>query len=176
MQGLTEFFTRLLTVPSIAVYVNSHDWVWPLCEMIHYAGMSMIIGIVGLLDLRILGFAKKIPPAAINKLVPVAIIAFVANLITGLVFVAGNPAGGPEAYLTNLSFQLKMSAVLLAGLNLAFFYFSGFERQVVAVPGGADAPAGAKVVAALSLTFWLLVIIFGRMLMYNDTLLLFLNL
>jgi hypothetical protein len=95
MQGLTEFFTRLLTIPSIAEFVNSNDWVWPVSEMIHYAGMSMIIGVVGLLDLRILGFARKIPPAAINRLVPVAIVAFVANLLTGLIFMIGNPAGGP---------------------------------------------------------------------------------
>jgi hypothetical protein len=172
MQGLIEFFTRLLTSPGMAAFVNDHDWAWPVCEMFHFSGMSLILGIVGLLDLRILGFAKGIPPAAISKLVPVAIIAFVAVMLSGLVVASG---AGPEGYMTNLSFQLKMGVLLLAGLNLAFYYFSGFERRVVALPAGADAPVGAKVVAVLSLTFWVLVIFFGRMLMYNDTLLLFLG-
>jgi hypothetical protein len=172
---MVETIRQLLDYPGMITFVNGHDWVWPLCEMIHYIGMSLIIGIIGMLDLRILGYGKGIPPAAINKLVPVAIIAFVANLVTGLVFITGNPAGGPEAYLSNLSFQLKMGSVLLAGLNLAYFYVSGLERKVVAMPGGGNAPAGAKAVALLSIIFWLSVIFFGRMLMYNDTLLLLFN-
>ena len=83
----------------------------------------------------------------------------------------GVPVGGPMEYLTNLSLQLKMLVVLIAGINLAALYFTGVQRRLEAVPADGDAPGGAKAIAAVSLTAWIFVIIFGRFIMYNDTLL-----
>jgi hypothetical protein len=74
-------------------------------------------------------------------------------------------------YLTNLSLQLKMLLVVIAGINLIMFYFTGLERALAGVPADGDAPAAAKAVAAVSLTAWIGVIVFGRFIMYNDTLL-----
>jgi hypothetical protein len=39
------------------------------------------------------------------------------------------------------------------------------------VPAGGDAPLSAKVIAGASLVLWFGVIFFGRLIMYNDTLL-----
>jgi hypothetical protein len=86
-------------------------------------------------------------------------------------FVAGNPVGGPQEYLTNLAFLLKMGCVLIAGLNLLAFYALGIAKQADAVEPGGDAPMSAKVVAVVSLLTWFGVIYFGRFIMYNDTLL-----
>ena len=83
----------------------------------------------------------------------------------------GNPAGGPIAYLDNLAFQIKMLVILIAGLNLAAYYFTGIARAAANVPAGSDAAPAAKVVAVVSLLAWFGVIYFGRMIMYNDTLL-----
>jgi hypothetical protein len=68
-----------------------------------------------------------------------------------------------------------MMVVLLTFANLFIFRLSGLERAVYATPAGASAPAAAKAVAAFSIVAWVLIIFFGRMLMYNDTLLLFLG-
>jgi hypothetical protein len=167
MEALVELFS----IDAMAAFVNDTSWVWPLCEILHFAGMALLIGTVGFLDLRILGFAKSIPIASLAKLVPLGIAGFVTNAATGLVFVTGNPVGGPIDYLGNLAFQLKMLLVLLAGINLAAFYLAGIARAADAVPADGDAPRAAKVVAASSLAFWFGVIYFGRMVMYNDTLL-----
>ena len=99
-------------------------------------------------------------------------IAFVINAVTGFIFIAGNPVGGPMEYLTNLSLQIKMLIVLIAGINLLIFYVTGIEKIAGrrARPT-AMRPAGAKAVAAVSLFAWIFVIIMGRFIMYNDTLL-----
>jgi hypothetical protein len=47
------------------VYLNE-PWLWPTCEIIHYLGLSLLLGTVGLSDLRVLGLAKGIPPATIS--------------------------------------------------------------------------------------------------------------
>jgi hypothetical protein len=166
-----ETLAAILDIRWFAEFVNDYDWVWPICEMLHFIGMALLIGTVGLLDLRILGFAKGVPIARLEKLLPIGIGGFALNVTTGLVFVTGNIAGGPMAYLGNLAFQIKILLIFIAGLNLAAYYFTGIARTAAEVPADSDAAPGAKAVAAMSLLAWFGVIYFGRMIMYNDTLL-----
>jgi hypothetical protein len=171
-----EHITQLLTFEAMQQYVSSHSWVWPVCEMAHYVGMSIIVGFIGFTDLRILGLCKRLPIGALKPYVPVVFVVFLlANVFTGLVFVTGNSVGGAATYTENLSFQLKMAMLVLIFINLMVFQISGLEAKVYDTPANGDAPAAAKVIALVSIVCWLLVIFFGRMLMYNDTLLLFLG-
>ena len=158
----------------LETWVNANDWVWPACEMMHYVGMSLIIGVIGVLDLRILGLFRGIPIGSLRPLVPLAIAGFIGNLVTGIIFVTGTNQG-PGFYLDNLSFRLKLLVLVLAFLNLVIFRVTGLEGRVYATAAGGTAPSAAKAVAAFSLISWVLVIFFGRMLMYNDTLLIFLG-
>ena len=167
MEALSDF----LVSTGIDYYVATYDWVWPVCETLHFVGMCVLLGTVGLVDLRILGVAKGIPIHLLEKFIPLGVIAFVINATTGFIFVAGNPVGGPMEYLTNLSLQIKMLIVLIAGINLLIFYFAGIQRSVAAVPADGNASGGARAVAAVSITAWIMVIIMGRFIMYNDTLL-----
>jgi hypothetical protein len=155
-------------------FVSTHEWMWAVCQMIHYVGMSLIVGIIGTLDLRILGLFKRIPIAAFRPLVPWAIAGFCGNLLTGIIFVTGKDAG-PSYYTDNLSFRLKMVFLLLVFVNLFLYQYSNLEKKVYATPAGASAPLAAKAVSAFSLIGWLMVIFFGRTMQYNDTLLLFLG-
>jgi hypothetical protein len=166
-----EAFSDFLISTGIGDFVATHDWVWPFCETLHFFGMSVLLGTVGVVDLRILGVAKGIPIHMLEKFIPLGVIAFIVNAVTGFIFIAGNPVGGPMEYLTNLSLQLKMLLVLIAGINLLVFYFAGIQRSLAAVPAEADAAGSAKAVAAVSLTAWIMVIVMGRFIMYNDTLL-----
>src|SRR5262245_54609377 len=150
MQTLTE----LMTIDWMADFVNGYAWVWPICEIFHFVGMALLIGTVGFLDARILGFFKRVPIASLERLVPIGVVGFAFNLITGFIFVSGNPAGGPGAYLENLAFQIKMLLILIAGANLLAYYVTGLARGAGAVPPGGDAPRAAKVVAAVSLLAW----------------------
>jgi hypothetical protein len=166
-----ETMAAILDIGWLAAFVNDYDWVWPICEMLHFIGMALLIGTVGLLDLRILGFAKSVPITSLEKLVPIGILGFLLNLGSGLVFVTGNIAGGAMAYLGNLAFQIKMLLILIAGINLAAYYVTGIARAAADVPVAGDAAPAAKIVAVVSLLAWFGVIYFGRMIMYNDTLL-----
>jgi hypothetical protein len=167
MEALSDF----LISTGIGDYVAAHDWVWPLCETLHFFGMSVLLGTVGIVDLRILGVAKGLPIHLLDKFIPLGVISFIVNMTTGFIFIAGNPVGGPMEYLTNLSLQIKMIIVLIAGLNLLTFYVTGLHRTVAAVPADGDAPGAAKAVAAVSIFAWIMVIVMGRFIMYNDTLL-----
>ena len=170
-----QAISAALTIPVMQDFVNGHAWVWPVCEMIHYVGMSLLIGLIGALDLRILGLFKSLPIGSLKPFVPLAVIGFIGNLLTGIIFVTGTSSGA-EFYVENLSFQLKLVMLLLAFVNLIIFQVTGLEKAVYDVPANGDAPKAAKVIAVVSIVAWLFTIVFGRLLMYNDTLLLFLGL
>ena len=167
MDALSDW---MISLP-IGDFVATHDWVWPVCETLHFVGMCTLLGTVGAVDLRILGVAKGIPIKLLEKFIPLGVIAFIINAVTGFIFISGNPVGGPMEYLTNLSLQLKMLIVLIAGINLLIFYVAGIEKTLDGVPADGNAPGRAKAIAAVSLFAWIMVIIMGRFIMYNDTLL-----
>jgi len=168
---MMDAITQFMLSTGIDNFVATQDWVWPVCEILHFFGMALLIGSVGLVDLRMLGIAKGVPIKALERFIPLGVIGFLVNATTGFIFVAGNPVGGPQEYLTNLAFQIKMVLILIAGLNLLAFYVTGIARQADAITPEGVAPTSAKVVAALSLLLWFGVIFFGRFIMYNDTLL-----
>ncbi len=145
--------------------MTSANWILPVCESLHFIGMSLLVGIVGIFDLRLLGMAKRLPVAPLQRLMPWALLGFLLSLGTGIVFIAGNPRQyvGPPL---SLSFVAKMFFILLACLNVVFFYATGLKRVVDGVGAGEDAPAGAKVSAVVSLLLWIGVIYWGRILQF----------
>jgi hypothetical protein len=140
--------------------VDHYHWMWPLCETLHFFGMALLIGGVGILDLRMLGVAKGLPVAPLQRLIPWAVFGFVINLITGAIFVSAAPGN----YNTSITFRLKVLFILLAGVNVLWFYASGLARRVDALGPGEDAPRAAKIIAAISLVLWVGVMFWGRML------------
>jgi hypothetical protein len=143
-------------------FVAAHSWLWPAMETLHYLGLSLLLGTVGAFDLRVLGMAKAIPPATLHKLIPIGIAAYCLNLLTGIVFFSGFP----EQYFYNPSFWWKGTFMAVAAVNVAVFYLTPEFALVKAMPAGADAPPVAKLIAAVSLSAWVLVLICGRLLTF----------
>jgi hypothetical protein len=164
---MIESLAKLVANPAMHTFVATEAWAWPICEIVHFFGMAILFGTVGLLDLRMLGVAKRLPVAPLERLIPWGIAGFILNLITGYVFIVGAP-GGPLDYLGNIAFQFKSLFIVLAGVNVGAFYLTGVSRAAHGVGPGGNAPLAARLVAATSLVLWVGVIYFGRMLMYAD--------
>jgi hypothetical protein len=139
--------------------IVTHIWVWPLCESLHFVGLALVIGIVGLFDLRLMGFMKRIPVAAIRDLMPLAILGFAINLTSGALFFIGTP----EQYVHNVAWWAKVFFLIVAGLNALIFELT-MGSAIARLTDGGDTPAGAKVIGAVSLISWLSVLYWGRML------------
>ena len=149
--------------------VGSYSWIWPIFEILHFGGLILLIGTVGLLDLRVLGVARALPLAPFGRMVPWGVFGFILCLITGIVFVFGDPFKAPADTLGKGVFRLKMALVLLGGINALMFYRLPRLRELFKSLGSGDhAPAIAKTVAATSLVVWAGVIYLGRMLPYGD--------
>jgi hypothetical protein len=153
-------FSMWLEATSVSRAITYYSWIWPTCETLHFMGLALLIGNVGVLDLRLLGALKRLPVAPLNRLIRWGVLGFVVNLLTGLVFFVG----APSQYVANIAFAFKLIFMALAAVNLAVFNLSGIARAVDALGPGDDAPASAKIIAGTSLFLWVGVMFWGRML------------
>ncbi|MBI4264168.1 MAG: hypothetical protein HY657_07320 [Acidobacteria bacterium] len=96
------------------------QWLWATMETLHFLGLGLLVGTIGVLDLRLLGVARRLPLAPFERLVPWGGAGFVLNLATGAVFFVG----APYQYIYNFAFQMKVLFMLTAGLNILAFYRS----------------------------------------------------
>jgi uncharacterized membrane protein len=122
-------------------------WWWTFMMAAHFIGLILIVGTVGLLDIRIMGFLKQLPVAPLHRLLPWGLAGLGVNIATGLMAFAGRP----ENYIFSLALWLKILALMLLGVNAVAFYLTGIFGQVKKLEAGEDAPFSAKLVAASGL-------------------------
>jgi uncharacterized membrane protein len=143
-------------------------WWWTFMMAMHFLGLILIVGTVGLLDIRIMGFVKQLPVAPVHRLLPWGMAGLGINILTGLMAFAGRP----DNYIFSIAFWLKMLALMLLGLNAVAFYMTDVFGDVENLKPGEDAAISAKLVAASSLFLWFAVIVLGRYIQpLTDTLL-----
>ena len=137
-------------------------WLFPLAEILHFMGLSLLIGSLLVVDCRLLGFARNFPVAAVYRFLPLALAGFGINLVTGTMFFFSDPF----RYYPNIAFRIKMLCILLAGLNALYFALTVHRHTKPA--GGQDPGATIRTVSALSFLFWIGVIILGRFIPYVE--------
>jgi hypothetical protein len=135
----------------------STRWGWPIAEALHFTGLCLLFGTVGLFDLRLLGVARGVSPKALHRLIPFGLAGFALSLGTGALFVLTTP----DQYLYNPALQLKLALMLLAGLNALLFYVIA-ARGVWLTAAGELPPVKARIFGAVSLLCWLGVMSCGR--------------
>lgn len=141
------------------------QWTWPIMETLHFTGMCLLFGPLLIMDLRVLGFDRlTLPQGAVHKLIPLTILGFVINLLTGIVFVFGNP----YRYAMNISFAIKMVLMFLAIVNAIYFWVKAMP--ILENEGEhADAPMSVKVLGLSSILLWTGVLAGGRLIPYLGT-------
>ena len=142
-------------------FMRTSLWAWPVWESMHFFGMSILIGTVGLFDMRLLGFARSVPVRAMHRLIPIGITGFLLNLSTGVGFLTATP----DQYMYNKAFWVKSTLLVIAGLNVLFFYGRVFRRLELEGPH-APPPLGARIAGGISLTAWIGVMAAGRLLTF----------
>ena len=142
---------------TLGSFVTDTRWMWPTCETLHFIGLSLLMGVAFLVDLRVLGVVKGVSFASLHRLLPWAALGFGVNVITGMLFFVGIPG----QYIHNTTFYWKMALVMLAGLNAV--YFTLLEEPWELGPKE-DAPLTAKIAAASAMLLWVGVMYCGSML------------
>jgi len=152
-----RFFTSAIT--QVAVYST---WAWPAAETVHFLGLSLSLGVLLAINLRLLGFLSRVPFADVHRLLPWGMLGFGANLITGMFFFVGQPA----QYTASTPFYWKVVFLVIAGANFLYLTVFGkaWNRDGSAAVARFEPNVADKAMAILSLTAWIGALVAGRML------------
>jgi len=142
---------------TVGSFVTETPWMWPTCETLHFVGLCLLLGVVLVVDLRVLGVMKGVSFASLHRLLPWAAFGFGVNVVTGMLFFVGIPG----QYIGNNAFFWKIGLVMLAGLNAVYFTIL---KEPWELGPGEDASFTAKIAAASAMVLWVSVMYFGSML------------
>jgi hypothetical protein len=157
-------FVEWLANTPASVAVSESTWLFPIVESVHVLGICLFVGMIAMLDLRLLNVTLRRVPVAevVGRLLPWAFAGFALMIASGaLTFL-----NAPVRYYGNIFFRVKIALLVLAGLNAAVFHF-GVYRTAPNWDEDAPPPARAKLAGALSLVLWASIITAGRMIAYN---------
>ena len=155
---------RWLEATAGSVAIRESTLLYPVIETTHVLTLCLFLGMIMMLDLRLLGAALRGVPVSqvAGRLLPWALAGFVLMAISGaLLFYSG-----PIRAWGNIFFRIKMVMILLTGLNAVIFHFTVY-RRVVSWDLDASPPVRARVAGFCSLVLWCGVVVCGRMQAYN---------
>jgi uncharacterized membrane protein len=149
-----------LQASSLAVFIHKTAWAFTTIEVVHVIAISLVIGTITIVDLRLLGFAStKRPFVELSRQVlPFTWAAFVLAVIAGLLLFTSRAT----EYFANTVFWVKMSLIVLAGINMMIFEFITV-RGVQEWNLGRTPPPPARLAGGISIACWVLVVVCGRL-------------
>ena len=122
------------------------------------------LGMLFLIDLRILGYALPNVPATdvAKKLQTPMFIGFAVMIITGVLLFYAIPVRTSQS----LWFRIKLVLLFAAAINALLFHRHLRDTPELDIPGKSS-PGRLKTGAALSIIFWAFIVICGRLIAYD---------
>lgn len=157
---------KSLEQTGLATGIRNSLYLFPFLEAVHVMALSVVFGTITIVDLRVLGLASTGRPFTrmSPELLRLTWCAFAVSAFTGSLMFMTNA----RVYAHNTAFLVKLSLLVLAGLNMAFFHFTA-GRSVARWDKAPSAPTTGKLAATLSLTLWIAIVFAGRVIGFTTT-------
>ena len=138
---------------SLALWVGTSLWAYPVLLSAHITGLAVIVGIIAMRDFHLLGFINGVTEANFLELKKLAYCGFLVNGISGIMLFSSQ-----ASYLsTNLPFLAKLFFIA-SGMLLASKIYKKIEKNT--------GRTSTKILAILSLFSWFGAITAGRLIAY----------
>ena len=141
-----------------AAWAAASPQAYPVANVLHLLGLVLLIGGIGLIDLRLLGAFPRLPlqPLA-EALTPLGIAGVFILAASGSVLFAADAV----TLAGSGTFRIKLLLIGIALINAIVF------RILYRRPDAAAPAAPARLMALVSLTLWLGVATYGRLIAYS---------
>ncbi|PJF37048.1 MAG: hypothetical protein CUN49_02340 [Candidatus Thermofonsia Clade 1 bacterium] len=159
MDALLEWLSQT----ALARWMQNAIWAFPIAEIVHIFGISVLVGAAALFDLRLLGVGRRAMSVtfAVRFLLRTARVGFVIAVSSGALLFLSNAAD----FVANRAFQVKMLLLAAALANVLIFHL-GIYRSVARWDLNVPTPLAARLAALFSLAIWLAIIAAGRLIAY----------
>jgi hypothetical protein len=143
---------------SVALWVGESLWAYPFMLSLHVVGLAIVVGLLSMLDLKLLGSFKGIRVASLLPLIKFAWIGFLINAVSG-VFLFTSQA---SYFVTSTVFLTKLGCIFVGAILTKVMQ----NKLVKANADGSVEDVSMKGLAIISLLIWLVAITAGRMTAY----------
>lgn len=142
-----------------ATAIRENGTLFPWIESVHVLSVTVLIGTIGLLELRLIGLTwlNRSVSRVLKDVLPITWSAFAASVLSGFLLFASNA----PTYATNTFFLAKLVLLAAAGLN-AFGFHAFVERSIAKWDSAARTPIPARVSGIFSLLMWVGIVVCGR--------------
>jgi hypothetical protein len=152
-------FLHWLEATSPAVAISESSWLFPGIESIHVLAITLVVGSITMVDLRLLDVNLRKRPAdeVISEVLPWTWISFAVAACTGALLFSSNATH----YWGTVPFRAKILVLVLAGINMIVFHATTF-RSIAVWGREPRTPRAAKISGGISLALWIGVVTLGR--------------
>jgi hypothetical protein len=152
-----EPFAVAVEASQLGTFARGSSWAYPVANLIHLLGLVLLVGGIGLVDLRIAGLFRNLPlDPLLRALTPLAIAGLLLMFLSGPILFAADAT----ALVRSDTFFRKLVLIVIALANAIAFRW--VRRGRLREPGMAE-----RAMAIASLLLWLTVAALGRMIAYN---------
>jgi len=154
-----EQLLQSLQDSTLATAIREGESLFPWIECVHVLALTLVIGSIAILDLRLLGLASRDRSVVQTtaSVLPMTWTAFLFAAISGGLLFSSNAT----TYAHNFHFQVKMALIAVAGVNMATYHLF-LNRGADSWHTAAATPLRARLVGGISLCLWIAIAAFGR--------------
>ena len=154
-------FLSWLEASSYANWIAGSAYGWVIMLSLHAIGIATIVGIMFVINLRLLGLYKTIPCASLGKYLEIVWYGIGLNLFTGLSIFTSQAT----FYITSIPFLLKITFIVVGSVNL-YYTQKILKSDAANWDATGTVPTLVLVLAASSLVFWTMAVVTGRLIAY----------
>jgi hypothetical protein len=147
---------------ALADWVRVSEWGYPIILTLHSLGLALVVGILVVVDLRIMGFVPDLALRSMRPLMTLVWCGLAVNLTTGCILFTSDAI----KFFDSPTFRCKMLSIAL-GIGVAVY----FNRAVLGSAGSTRPetrmPMPLKLMAGASLAVWIIAISLGRYVAYE---------
>jgi hypothetical protein len=157
---------RAIEDSGVGIWVRESGslWSYPTIIFLHAVGLTFVAGVNAAVDLRLLGFAPRLPLASMRGLFPVMWVGFWINALSGIALLIADAT----TMMVSWVFWVKIGAIVLAVVTLARIRRALYlDPHAAAATGGNETvPPRLKMLAMASLFLWSAAVTAGRLTAY----------
>lgn len=152
-----EAFAAAIEASQAGIFARGSPWAYPVANLLHLLGLILLVGAIGIVDLRIAGAFRALPLVPLSRaLTPMAVAGLVLMALSGPVLFAADAV----ALSRSGTFGWKLALIAVALANALAFRLLWRNRE-------AEPSAMLRFMAIASLILWLWIAALGRLIAYS---------
>ena len=152
-----DWLAAMVEASQLGAFARGSSWAYPVANLIHLLGLVLLVGGIGIVDLRLIGLFPALPlDPLVRALTPLAIAGLALMALSGPILFAADAT----ALARSGTFAWKLGLIAVALANAAGFRWL-WRREAFR-----DRPL-QRLRAGASIALWLSIAALGRMIAYS---------